>query len=161
MFSGQENDYNTHAFPPHTQAGETIQDPSQNFPEGGEKGDPNRSRSSTLSVRKDSFGGGGGNSLTHDWDDNPRGVQDWVDSGAPYIPKHQVAPEFPSSNVGPHRRDVQEHHDAENKKESQQRNNGLHQPIEPQASPLIEGENRAGREGVSKHNHERNEVWRT
>jgi len=69
-----------------------------------------------------------------------------------------MAPERPTPlNVDPHQHEAQEHHDEndnlQKKKASQQQNSETYSPIVSQANPLQEDENRARREGVSKHDH--------
>jgi hypothetical protein len=91
------------------------------------------------------------------------GVQDLIQN----IPKLIMAPERSTPfNVDPHQHEAQEHHDHDEndnlKKASQQQNSETYSPIVSQANPLQEDENRARREGVSKHDHpERSKVKRT
>ncbi|KAF8812363.1 hypothetical protein BYT27DRAFT_6416282 [Phlegmacium glaucopus] len=155
-----------HTFLPHTRAYDTnhpsssiSEDSSRHFSEGSEKPKvqtpasvaPTKLWSSIPSARRDSWGGGAGNS-PHEWVDDRGAVQYWaggLNRGPHDIPK-RYGRRFITAN--PHQQDAQEHHDAENeKKASQQPNN--YQPIISQANPREENENSARRANVSKQDH--------
>ena len=82
-------------------------------------------------------------------------MQDRINSGPDYIPKRITAPERSTPlDVDPHQHEAQEHLENDSmKKANQQQNGETYTPIVSQANPLEEGDNRAGKENVGKHDH--------